>query len=265
MARGAQDRGKRIAFGDGKKIIWDQHSREIFRKNKNIAIPRTEHQSDVEWIPFYKGNRLYNKFAGNRWIWNLDFRAIPGEIVFDKEEIDFSKRIKPGFILIEPNVPWHKSVAPNKDWGKAKYQAAANELISRGYEVAQFSFGQVRLSGVRVIPVSSFREAAIALTRSRMAILPEGGLHHGAAAVGVRAVVLFGGFIPPVVTGYPGHTNLNGGFEACGSIFKCDHCRAAMEAISVESVINATEEILRGRHDATAGSVLQSSAESSRA
>jgi ADP-heptose:LPS heptosyltransferase len=192
----------------------------------------------------------------------MDFRPIPGEIIFEREEIEFSKRIKPGFILIEPNVPWYKSSAPNKDWGIEKYRAAAKELQSRGYEVAQFSFGQVRLGGVRVIQVSSFREAAIALTRSRMAILPEGGLHHGAAAVGVRAVVLFGGFIPPVVTGYPSHTNLNGGFEACGSLTKCAHCRAAMEAISVETVVTAAEEILRGRHDEAAGSILQSAAAS---
>ena len=245
MARGAQDRGKRIAFGDGRKIIWDQHSREIFRKNKNIAIPGTERQSDVEWIHFYKGNRLYNKYAGNRWIWNREFKAIPGEIVFDKEEIDFSKRIKPGFILIEPNVPWHKTVAPNKDWGKAKHQAVANELSSKGYEVAQFSYGPVRLSGARVIQVSSFREAAIALTRSRMAILPEGGLHHAAAAVGARAVVIFGGFIPPSVTGYDGHTNLTGGAEACGSLSPCQHCKAAMDRISVEEVMAAAQGYLK--------------------
>jgi hypothetical protein len=31
MARGAAARGKRIAFGDGKKILWDHHSELIFR------------------------------------------------------------------------------------------------------------------------------------------------------------------------------------------------------------------------------------------
>lgn len=149
-------------------------------------------------------------------------------------------------------------MAPNKDWGREKYQSVAKELQSRGYEVAQFSFGQVRLSGVRVITVSSFREAAIALTRSRMAILPEGGLHHGAAAVGVRAVVLFGGFIPPVVTGYSSHTNLTGGADACGSLHPCKHCRQAMGAISVDEVVNSAEEIIRGRHDEAVGGVLQS-------
>ena len=262
MARGAQERGKRIAFGDGRKIRWDKNSRDIFRKNKNIAIPGTEHQSDIEWVHFYTGNRLYNKHAANRWEWNYGFRPTPGELIFEPEEEKLAARIKPGFVLVEPNVPWHKTVAPNKDWGRAKYQAAVDALISKGWDIAQFSYGPVRLRGVRVIQVSTFREAAIALTRSRMAILPEGGLHHAAAAVGVRAVVLFGGFIPPVVTGYPSHTNLNGGFEACGSLTKCAHCRAAMEAISVEEVLGAAEEILRGRHDEAAGGVLQSSAAS---
>lgn len=264
MARGAHARGKRIAFGDGHKIRWDKNSLDIFRKNKNIAIPGTENQPDIQWIPFYTGNRLYNKQGVGKWIWDYSFRPTPGELFFDQHEIEFSKRIKPGFILIEPNVPWHKNAAPNKDWGRAKYQAVASELVSRGYDVAQFSYGQVRLGGgVRCISVSSFREAAIALTRSKMAILPEGGLHHASAAVGTRAVVLFGGFIPPVVTGYPSHINLNGGFEACGSLTKCTHCRAAMDAISVDEVLVSAEEILSGRHDATAGSVLQSAAESS--
>jgi hypothetical protein len=67
---GRADRGKRIAFGDGYRIRWDKNSAAIFRKNKNIAIPGTERQSDIEWVHFYTGNRLYNKQGANRWIWN---------------------------------------------------------------------------------------------------------------------------------------------------------------------------------------------------
>jgi hypothetical protein len=47
-------------------------------------------------------------------------------------------------------------------------------------------------------------------------------------------VVLFGGFIPPAVTGYNTHTNLTGGAVACGSFLPCDHCRAAMLNIGVD-------------------------------
>jgi hypothetical protein len=55
--------------------------------------------------------------------------------------------------------------------------------------------------------------------------------------VGVEGVVLFGGFIPPEVTGYALHTNLTGGAEACGSLQPCAHCHEAMKAIGVDEVL----------------------------
>lgn len=246
LARGAADRGKRIAFGDGHRILWDKNSPEIFRKNKNIATPGSERDKDIEWIPFYKGHRIYNRQGSNRWIWNMEFKAIPGELFFSQEEINFASRIRPGFVLIEPNVPWWKTVAFNKDWGKAKYQAVADALRNRGHRVAQFSFGRDRLSGVEVIYAGDFRSAVAALARAKFAVLPEGGLHHGAAAVGVRAAVLFGGFIPPAVTGYDTHINLTGGAEACGSIHECKHCRAALNEISVDHVLDACNNLIKG-------------------
>ena len=90
------------------------------------------------------------------------------------------------------------------------------------------------------------------LSRARSALIPEGGLHHGAAALGVPAVVLFGGFIPPAVTGYADHANFTGGATACGSLNKCLHCRDALEKITVEEVYNAVVEQGRKR-DAMAG------------
>jgi ADP-heptose:LPS heptosyltransferase len=83
------------------------------------------------------------------------------------------------------------------------------------------------------------------LARAKLYIGAEGGLHHAAAALGVPAVVLFGGFIPPLVTGYETHINLTGGAqEACGSLKPCDHCRKAMDAISVEEVAAAARTII---------------------
>jgi hypothetical protein len=243
MARGAARRGKRIAFGDGHRIIWDKNSLEIFRKNKNIAIPGSERDPDIEWIPFYRGHRIYNRQEGNRWVWNMDFRPQPGQLYFSKHETDFADKLRPGFVLIEPNVPWWKTVAVNKDWGRAKYQAVAEALKATGHRVAQFSFGKVRLSGVEIIYAESFRHAAAALAKAKFAVLPEGGLHHAAAAVNLKAAVIFGGFIPPSVTGYDFHINLTGGAEACGSIHTCAHCRAALDAIQVKDVLAACQQL----------------------
>lgn len=248
MARGAHARGKKIAFGDGLKIRWDHNSHEVFKWNPNIAAPGQERDSCIEWISYYKGHRIYNRhdIAGERWIWNLDFHAVPGEVFLDDIERKNGKRYGSGFVLIEPHVEIWKSVAPNKDWGAQKYQRVADQLIERGYEVVQFRYpnGGAPLKGAKPAATSSFRDALAILANAALYIGPEGGLHHAAAAVGIPAIVLFGGFIPPSVTGYSAHANLTGGAEACGSLKPCAHCRKAMEAISVEEVVEEALERL---------------------
>lgn len=241
MARGAQARGKRVAFGDGRRILWDSQSKEVFAHNPNIAAPGSEGASDLEWVPFYKGHRIYNRQSGDRWIWNLDFRAMPGEIFFSPSEIAIGKRRGKGFVLIEPSVPAWKSSAANKDWGWANYQTVARILEARGHRVVQFVHARGGRSLVKVDAVRtwSFRDALSILRCAAIYLGPEGGLHHAAAALGIPGVVLFGGFIPPSVTGYAIHTNLTGAAEACGSLRPCDHCKAAMAAISVQGVVEA--------------------------
>lgn len=249
MARGAAARGKRIAFGDGRKIIWGPWSDEIFRHNPNVATPGSERLPNLEWIDYYKGHRKYNTHTSDRWLWNYDFRPTPGEIYFDLHETNFFNSLVADYILIEPNVPWHKSVAPNKDWSLKKYQAVTDELLRQGERVAQISYGRDRLKGVEVIKVDTFRKALAALSQAKFAVLPEGGMHHGAAALGVPAVVIFGGFIPPKVTGYDFHYNLTGGAEACGSLQACDHCRQALDKITVGEVIQLADMLIRDRAD----------------
>lgn len=247
MARGFAARGKRAAFGDGKEIIWDHHSELIFKGNPNIANPGSERDGDIEWIPFYRGNRLYNRESGSRWIWNLDFKAIPGEVFLTEDETKFAAKQGSGFILIEPNLPDFKTNAPNKRWELVRFNKVARLLAKSGHEIVQLTHGgaRYRVEGVRQIKTNSFRQAMAVLKNAALYIGPEGGLHHGAAAVGTRAVVLFGGFIPPAVTGYDSHINLTGGAEACGSIRRCEHCAAAMNAITVPMVCDAAHELLR--------------------
>lgn len=250
LARGAAARGKRIAFGDGKRIRWDSNSAPIFMGNPNIAPPGSERAPDIEWIKFYKGDpgsRIYNEQQGNRWVWRPDrFKATPGQIFFTDAELAFAKNIEPGFIVIEPNVPAFKTCAPNKQWPVVRYEEVARELVAAGYRVVQFGYpkAKYRLRNASYMTTPSFRCALAAMKKARMAVLPEGGLHHGAAAIGLRAVVLFGGFITPAVTGYDSHINLTGGAEACGSLKTCPHCIAAMDAITVEDVLSAANGIL---------------------
>lgn len=243
LARGASVRGKRIAFGDGRKIMWDKHSPMIFWKNPNIAEPGHERARDIEWVNFCRGNRIYNRGGSGRWIWNYEFKVKPGQMFFSQDENKWSRQYGNGLVVIEPNVPIWKSVAPNKQWPVDRYEAVAAKLLADGHHVVQLAYGAPnRIKSASLLPTKSFRQAIALLRQAALYIGPEGGLHHGAAAVGIAGVVLFGGFIPPQVTGYDTHTNLTGmaaGGEACGSFNRCEHCLAAMRSISVEEVYAA--------------------------
>jgi ADP-heptose:LPS heptosyltransferase len=244
FARGAAARGKRIAFGDGQRIIWDWNSPAVFQNNPNIAPPGSEKAKDIEWVGYYKKSRLYNtsaSFGKGRWVFNYDFRVRPGEFFFDAQE-DAGPHDS-DLILIEPNTP-AKPCAPNKQWPVDRWKKVANELRAAGFNVRQFEHGRHNRGVAPALPTLSFRHAAAQLKRARLAILPEGGLHHAAAAVGCPAVVLFGGYVPPAILGYDWHINLTGSAEACGSFNRCQHCVDAMNRITVNDVLDACERML---------------------
>lgn len=244
LARGAKARGVKIAFGEGNRLLWDRNSEVLFRGNPNIAFPGQERLKNVEWIPYYKGHRIYNEQGKNRWLWNMDWRCIPGEIFFTKEEQKSGERAGKDFIVIEPNIEQWKSAAVNKDWGRENYEAVAEKLSGDGFELIQFRYqkGGPIIRNVKTVHTWSFRDAVSILRNAVLYLGPEGGLHHAAAAVGIPAVVLFGGFIPPSVTGYNTHTNLIGSDWFCGSFIDCAHCREAMRSISIDRVYRAVRE-----------------------
>lgn len=241
LAKGAVARGKRVAFGDGRQIIWSNWAPVIYKHNPNVAPPGHERDKDLEWIPFYKKSRNYNYLTEDRtkWVWNYKFKVTPGEFFFDTRETETADKFGSGFIVIEPNAMWNKPVSVNKDWGETNYKQLTNKLASTGRRLVQFQHTQSRriLNGVMKLNFGhDFRQAIAILKKADLYIGPEGGMHHAAAAVGVKAVVIFGGFIPPQVTGYDMHINLTGGAEACGSINPCEHCKKAMQSITVDEV-----------------------------
>lgn len=247
MARGAAERGKRIAFGNRRKILWGPHSKEIFTNNPNIAPPGHERAHDLEWIRYFKGHRLYNRQRGDFWEWNYDFKPKPGEFFFSAHELRVGHTIEPGFVLIEPNLPPNKPATVNKFWPYDRYEALAREFTAAGYRVVQVIYdgAKHRLANAVAVRTRTFREGMAVLARARIAIVPEGGMHHGAAALSIPAVVLFGGYVPPQVTGYDTHVNLTGNAErACGSLKPCEHCRSAMDSIKVGDVLTAADGLL---------------------
>jgi hypothetical protein len=252
-AKGAYARGKRIAFGNGRHISWHGYAHQIFRNNPNVAPPGSERDVDIEWINHsYRGNRPYNRRFGDQWLWLTGFGNRPGEIFFDDEELRWAEQFGKDFVIVEPNVPAFKSVAPNKQWRVERYAEVAHHLTKAGYEVLQFlvppPYGPGhKMQSATSIKAPTFRHALALMQRARFFIGPEGGLHHGAAAVGTPGTVIFGGFISPQITGYDIHINLFAGREACGSFYQCKHCREALDAISVQHVMHVTMEKLNAQ------------------
>lgn len=251
LARGAAVRKKRVAFGDGINIRWHPYAHQIYQGNPNVARPGSEGSADLEWVAHYPGQRVYNSVeqGGSAWRWR-ECVMVPGEIFSTAEELKFAAKQGQGFVVVEPSVPSFKSVACNKQWPTDRYQEVAYQLMRSDCEVVQLvpppgNYAPTyRIRGARAVETRTFRDALAVLARAKLYVGPEGGLHHGAAAVGVDAVVIFGGFVPPSSTGYAGHANLTGGAEACGSLQPCSHCREAMDKITVDCVVGAAVEKL---------------------
>jgi ADP-heptose:LPS heptosyltransferase len=218
--------------------IWDNNPR----------IARLDEAGDFQ-VLFAKDPKTnlrpyHTAKTDERWTYNLDFRPDVGELYFSEDERRFGA-LHPGRIIIEPHIK--PGASPNKDYGWMRWNEVARLLRQRGLRVTQLGPAGTRLlDGVDLVATDSFRMAAAVLANARVAILPEGGLHHSAAACGVPAVVLFGGFTPIELTGYPGHINLGvSGGDACGMRVRCRHCEQEMAKIKPEQVVESAMSILR--------------------
>lgn len=250
LARNAAKSGKLVAFGDGKRIIWSDQAHQIFKNNPNVVHPDTKELNGVRWIGVYKGQRPYGKVECGRWKF-VDYTPLPGEIFFTPEEKQFGLRMQSligwPFVVIEPRVKLVGACAGvNKQWPIERYGEVAKYLKNNRIRVVQFvpRGSQRLLEDVEWIETPNFRSALSVLSRSVLYVGPEGGLHHGAAAVGTNAVVIFGGFNTPKSTGYEWHRNISAG-EPCGTIGACKHCKETMESISTEQVLEAVRDAFR--------------------
>lgn len=252
-ARGAAARGVRVAFGDGRQSRWHRFAYEIHKNNPNVAAPGFEKHYKIEWVKNWAGERPYalHDRVNDKWIYYPGYNNRPGEIYFTRQEFEKAATFGRDFIIMEPNVPKFKSSSVNKDWGKTKYQEVADRLIKAGHQIVQPIYEGTphwpgfKLRGARHINTPRFRQTLGLIQQAKMYIGPEGGMHHAAAALGKPAVVIFGGFILPDITGYDSHINISRGTKSCGNFREiCKHCREAMNSITVDEVHVAAEQLL---------------------
>lgn len=184
--------------------------------------------------------------TATRWVWR-DWVCPVGEIHLTAGERAFATPFA-GRVLLEPNLK--PGASPNKDWGWTRWQGLADALARQGQRVAQLAPPGARLlAGVDPIRTPSFRAACAVLAQARLAVLPEGGLHHAAAALGTPSIVIFGGYISPAQTGYPHQANLFTGGTPCGMRRPCRHCAQAMARITADAVLAEVRLLLDATRD----------------
>lgn len=229
--------GKKVVFTDGDRVFYD---RQVFANN-----PRILDKPEGDFLPIlnYPSRRPYVAgFKPSQIVYRPEFRARPGELFLSDEEK--ALRLPDKYIVIEPHVKRDPkfSTVGNKDWGFFNWQRLVKSLDLPFVQLGSGPF----LEGVTQRPTGSFREALGVLSGASLVVTTDGALHHAAAALGLPAVVIWGGYSSPVNLGYETHLNLWDGVEPCGSYrFPCFHCKKALKAISVERVKEAVETVWR--------------------
>jgi ADP-heptose:LPS heptosyltransferase len=179
-----------------------------------------------------------------RWSWRL-YKPEPAEIKFTDAELAFAEKYR-GMVMVEPNV---KAIGhDNKAWSAINWQQLDSAVWSAGLRLGRLvqcgpSSSHWLLHATKV-PTDTFRQALAVMSVCRAFIGTEGGLMHGAAAVGTPAVIIWTEFISPEITGYPQHKNLRAPGKPCGSRKPCDSCRRSAMSITPSMVLEALKEIL---------------------
>ena len=163
---------------------------------------------------------------------------------FTPEELAFAEPFR-GAIMVEPNV---KAIGhSNKDWGWINWSqlTSAMRLAGIGPIIQCLGPGQRGLNHVVAVGTPTFRHALAVLSVAKAFIGTEGGLMHGAAAVGTPAVILWSEFISPDITGYAMHRNIRHAGKPCGLRTNCRGCRESMAKILPAEVLANLKEILK--------------------
>ena len=225
--------GQKVKFGDKKLYFYDK---TIFANNPRIATI----DEDGLWIPNYPCHRPYALKTENGFMtYNDKFKVTPGEIYFSSDELEWLDKqdLPKDFILVEPNVKNKFVHAQNKAWSYWE------ELLKHNLPWLQVGDYLAKVYTKKII-TNDFREALLILSKAKLFVGTDGGLHHAAAALGIPAVVIWTGFSSPKHLGYDGHTNIHDGSDPCGTYHGvCRHCLLKANDISVKQVLDAVNTI----------------------
>lgn len=217
---------------------------EVFEGNPNIARPGEPYDED---LGFVNRHRIYIADETKEKRTFREYRPAPAPLRLNAAALDMARRAK-GAVVFNPSIK--RGASPNKDWGFERWQ----KLVWMGTDIRWIQIaepGVRRVRGAEPIETPNFQCAMGLLKGARAAVLHEGALHHAAAALGTPAVVIFGSYISPRVTGYDGQAVLYVEDErhplGCGMRIPCEHCAASMASITPAIVLNKLRELLACR------------------
>lgn len=188
-------------------------------------------------------------WAGRRIVFNEEHRPRAGRIWLTPQESLFGSSVAQDGVPYAVIAPFVKELAsPNKDWGAANWEAVIDGFPMPVYQLFCGHNPQI-IRGAIGLRTDTFRKAAAVIGRARLVLCNEGGTHHMAASMRTPAVVFFGSFISPRVTGYDFHRNIavetEHGF--CGNFDRCRHCADAIAQVKPDMVRSQIDLLLGGQ------------------
>jgi len=132
---------------------------------------------------------------------------------------------------------------PNKDWPNGHWETLIDRLVSwcTIIEIGTGSFDRQprpQPNYVDLVNRTTLTQLAAAIAAADRIIVPDSGPMHIAAAVGTPAVVIYGGYIDPVCTGYPGNVDLYSPVECapCWLRSPCPYSKKCLHQITPDQV-----------------------------
>ncbi len=253
---------KQVVVGNlDEKKIYDS---PIYINNPNITpINSIDKNKPIHFINYHNRNRPYIDYQNsnnNKLQWNMNFSPIPGKIYFSDDEKNKAKEILnaaeqewknnnkskfKGVIFFESTSTkidhdFYSNKMKNKDWGEFNWKKLILKLKNEYLIIQSKHEKSKKFEGAYYSAIDfDFRTACAIISEVDLFLGLEGGFGHAAAALGKKAVLYFGGWIHPKVTGYKFHENIyfDDPKSPCGTIgYICNHCEEARRNLTVEYV-----------------------------
>jgi len=218
-----------------KHVIWENHPAVDSNSPLHIIDGPSARPCILRW----------SRNPGLTTIWDIKYRARAGHMRLTAQEQAEALCLIPEspFVIVEPIV--RKPSSQNKNWGFERWEEVVKDFPIPVYQFD--SDGKTKiLPGVNPIYSPNFRVSAGIVEHAFLVMTVDGGMHHMAASMNTPAVVVFGGFADPKITGYAYQRNFYVDLpeSPCGRYYPCEHCRKAMSMIKPEEVRQAALEML---------------------